>query len=148
MTRRIAQFRRGQKVTGLRKPLNRIVSRLNEPGAQLGGSDVDLGFDSERNLLLEIVTLNASDLTCVIPGETDPGRFLYTVSLPAIFTEAGRGLVSYTYTDINNRVADGSENQQLTPEFIIGEVIHVVQIDDGTAGSWIFVGDGRMWAKV
>ena len=98
--------------------------------------------------MLQIEALNASDLTCTIPGEVAPERFQYTVELPPIFTEASRGAVNYVYTDINNRVADGSENQQLTPEFIVGEIIPCAFVDDRQTGLWLFLGDGRMWAKV
>ena len=149
MTRRVSRFFRGQSIRDLRLPLNRLVEQVNAGNIEGYASQANQDFVGERHLVLEIKMLNPSDLICVLPTlAAEPLAFQYTVSLPDIFTEASRGGVNYTYTDINNRQADGSENQQLTPEFVVGENIHCVFIDDNTQGYWLFVGDGRMWAKV
>lgn len=95
---------------------------------------------------LQIKTLNASDLVCTLPGLTaEPTAEQFLVALPITFTEASRGGVSYVYSTINTRTADGTESQELTPVYIVGDLIFAM--DDGAGYRDINV-DGRQWAKV
>lgn len=80
-------------------------------------------------------------LTCVPVGLIEPE---YTVHPPVTFTEDSRGGITYTYTDTNNRTADGAETQQLTPLYVIGDPIGI--FFDGTAWRDLNV-DGRQWAR-
>ena len=123
--RRLQPFRAGQPLRELRQPLNRIVSELNRRELAAAGSQGSLeGFRAHDYLLLEIKTLNPANLTCVLPEQTlQPGVDEYTVELPQTFNEASRDGVTYTYTDINNRTADGTEIQKLTPIYLINDLI-------------------------
>lgn len=145
MTRRARLFTRGEPVRDLRDPLNRLVRIANE---QTTGGRAGLPV-SAVSVELEIKTLNASDLTCVDPGQAaNNDAREYTVLLPPTFTEASRGSVNYVYTDINNRTADGTEAQRLTPEYIVGDKIRATWRLEGN-GSMIDLNiDGRQWAKL
>jgi len=99
-----------------------------------------------RAVLLEIKILNLANLTCIPAGQSaNPSAPEYTIELPQTFNEAARQGVTYSYSNINTRVADGTENQQLTPNYVVGDLIVVQNI--GTF--WIDMNiDGRQWAKV
>ena len=143
MTRRARPFYAGQRIQALRDPLNRLVRAINE---QPGGGRAAVPA-AAASVALEIKALGATTLTCVDPGNDASARE-YTVAVPPTFTEASRGGVSYVYTDINNRTADGTETQKLTPEYIVGDTIRAAWRLDGD-GSLIDLNiDGRQWAKV
>ena len=49
-------------------------------------------------------------------------------------------------TSVARTATDGDvEQQEITPSFIVGEVIQVTYFED--TDRWEFAGDGRMWAK-
>jgi len=149
VTRILPRFVAGQNVTAMRAPLNRIVDRVNKLSENPAGpAGADPGFLAHTTLLLEIQTLNAANLTCIIPDPApDPTADLYVVELPQTFNETSRGGVTYVYTDINNRTADGTEVQQLTPSYIVGDLVVATSVLDGQF--WIDMNiDGRQWARV
>lgn len=111
------------------------------------GEDGEGAADSKIGMLF--VELTAFDnvlrtLTCKQVGVTAPNDL--TVELTQIFAEASRGGISYTYSSINNRVADGTENQEITPPFVVGEQFYIAE--ELETGIYRFFGDGRMWAQV
>lgn len=146
MTRRARTFYTGQWISDLRDPLNRLVKVVN---TGVEGSSMPGGLTFYATVALEVKTLNASTLTCVDPGaaaEQDARE--YTVELPPTFTEASREGVAYVYTDINNRTADGTETQRLTPTYVVGDIIRAAYRLEGD-GSLIDMNiDGRQWAKL
>lgn len=149
MARRIERLYRGQKIKGLRKPLNRLITQANDGTLEVVLRGTDEGLIPDRLLVLEIKALGTLTLTCVGAGlAADPDAFQYEVTLPQIFTEASRDGIAYVYSDINTRLADGTESQELTPKFIVGEFVPCMWVDLGDSGFWRFMGDGRMWAKV
>jgi hypothetical protein len=70
----------------------------------------------------------------------------YTIKLQPIFTELSRAGINYVYTSLNARTADGTENQEITPGFVVGEQFYVIFSQVST--DILFLGDGRMWAQV
>ena len=147
--RRLQYFRTGQSLRDLRQPLNRMVTELNKRDDPVAGPvGASLGLPPTQTLLLEIRTLNAANLVCNLPGQSLNGSAeLYTVELPQTLNESTRGGVVYAYTDINNRTADGSEIQQLTPVYLLADLIVATLVQEGNF--WIDMNiDGRQWAKV
>lgn len=147
MPRRVQRFSSGQPVggpRGIRGQLNQIVDIVNRrdraaPLPVVGVCQI---------IEVEIKTLNADTLTCIDPGATEPTSREYTVELPPTFTEASRGGVSYVYSDLNHRTADGTENQELTPVYVVGDMLSIRLRDVGD-GDWRDTNDdGRQWAKV
>jgi len=148
VSKRIPRVVAGTNVNRLRQPLNRIIDRVNSNSEVLAGPVGALeGTGATTLLLVEIKTLNAANLICVLPGTADPEEYDYEVELPQTFNESSRGGVTYVYTDINNRTADGTEVQQLTPIYIVGDLLMISEANDGQF--WIDLNvDGRQWAKV
>ena len=129
--------------------LNRVAKQAFDGYPDAGSLRGTVGFDGI--ILLEIETINdvARTLTCKVPANVEATREQWTVHLPPIFTEASRGTATYVYSSLNNRQAtDGAtvEDQEITPNFVVGEVINVLDLGEETA--FVFLGDGRMWAKV
>lgn len=144
---RLRRFARGTPVTALRNDLNKIVDRLNGSDVP-SGSVALLGFPPVPLMQLEIRALNASTLTCHLPGQAlNPSAQTWKVELPPTLTESSRDGVSYVYTDINNRTADGAEVQKLTPIYILDDTVYVATIV--ATGTYVDVNvDGRQWARV
>ena len=147
MTRRLQQFVRGTPISEIRGSLNRIVDAVNEINAPVSGSTPTRNA-TPLLLLLEIRILNANTLTCAFPGQQlNPAAQTWEVKLPPTFTETSRDGVSYVYTDINNRTADGAEAQKLTPIYLVQDLILVQQISY-TGELYDLNIDGRQWARV
>lgn len=152
MARLIQRFRTGQKIADIRPQLNQIVDAVNEDLTPRGPVGADPGFLPERSIMLEVKTLNfvanASTLTCVFPGDgANPAALEYEVTLPMTFNEASRDGVSYVYSTVNVRTADGTEIQQLTPSYIVGDLIIAYFTQHEYAWRDLNI-DGRQWAKV
>ena len=147
--RQLSLLRRGQSVRDLRQPINSLIEQVNKTTSLLGGAQTPLADKPPKQLLLiEIKTLNAANLTCVVPGQSAaPEAFEYTVELPQTFNESNREGVTYVYTNINNRTADGTEQQRLTPTYVVGDLIMVASFTEGTGYIDINI-DGRQWAKL
>lgn len=153
--RRVSRFRGGQQVANLRPQLNALVDAVNGPPDTSGPRGTLPGFIPQRILVLEIraflpnlVDPTLSRLQCSLADQQlNPSAQTWDVSLPWTFTDLTRGGVSYVYTDINNRTADGTEVQQLTPQYIVQDLIMVGEFEQGTAWRDLNV-DGRQWAKV
>lgn len=145
--RRIQRFRSGQRVANLRQPLNRLVDALNVDDTPTTNR-APLVIP-QQVIVVEIKLLNLDSLACVDVGEgLNPAGRSYLVDLPFTFHPATRDGVSYVYADINNRTADGTEVQQLTPQYMVLDQIWVAWIPGGD-GSYIDLNvDGRQWAKV
>lgn len=144
--RRARFFYQGMPLRQLRDPLNRLVKRVNADPLGTSRATIPIAYPS---IELEIKTLGASTLTCVDPGAAaDPQAREYTVVLPPTFTETSREGVSYTYTDINTRTADGSENQKMTPSYVVGDKIRAAYRFEGDGSLLDLNIDGRQWAKV
>lgn len=156
MTLRIQKFALNERISGIRPRLNQIVERVNSDIAADGPPLSDApGFIPQRILVLEIRVLvsdivdpTLSRLECALPGQQlNPSAQKWQVSLPWTFTELTRAGVSYVYTDLNNRTADGTEVQQLTPQYLVQDRIMVGEFEQGTAWRDLNI-DGRQWAKV
>lgn len=131
--------------------LNRTTSLVNQLIRQrpLGAVPSEIGAGDLLQVEVKAINDGLRTLTCTIPGAiAAPGAEEYTVALPQIFNETSRGSISYTYSSLNNRTATGpggTELQEITPSFIVGDVVFV--LFDFESSSIIFLGDGRMWAK-
>jgi len=153
--RRVSRFHVGQKVANLRPQLNALVDAVNGPADTFGPRGTLPGFIPQRILVLEIrafvpdlVDPTLSILECALPDQQlNPSAQKWDVSLPWTFTVLSRDGVSYVYTDINNRTADGTEVQQLTPQYLVQDLIMVGEFEQGTAWRDLNI-DGRQWAKV
>ena len=125
--------------------MRNLVRAVRENQLALGQLRVTSGAMA-RIVRVEIKTINPTNLICVGLGQAavqDTAE--YTVELPPRFRDTSRGGRTYTYTDINNRVADGTENQQLTEQYLVGDELTIHFFGD----KWIDANiDGRMWAKV
>ena len=100
-------------------------------------------------LRLEIKSIDdgARAMVGVFPGATPSvDQVAYTITLQPIFTETSRGGVTYAYTGLNTRTADATENQEITPPFVVGETVYCIY--DPVTAAMLFMGDGRMWAQV
>ena len=149
--RRVPRITSGQRVSALRRPLNRIVDAVNNLA-----TPVTVGTAArvlpQQVILVEVRLFNfgpPTTITCTDPGEQlNPSARTYEVVLPPTFDPVTRAGVSYVYSDINNRVADGTETQQLTPEYLLQDFLYVVW-NAGGNGSYVDLNmDGRQWAKV
>lgn len=152
-TRRLSRFDRGQPVSTLRKPLNRIVDEINgRNSAPAGAAGANPGFLAQNILWVEIRALNAQTLTCTLGGNAlNPSAFEYEVELPQTLTYlSSPGGVNYVYSDINHRVADGTENQELTPIYSINQFIVLANVrrDNGEVFYVDLNIDGRQFAKL
>ena len=132
---------------------NRIGDSIRELSPQPSNSSVAVMRAAQRTIPVEIVSLATTApwvLTCVPWTErTTAGgtsNRSITVRPPFLMYVATRGAVTYTYTDMNNRVADGTENQQITPvQWVVGDIL-LVAIVGGEAYDLNL--DSRAWAKV
>lgn len=148
MRQRVPRFRTGQRVSDLRQPLNRLVDAVNEIQPPI--TDRPPIVIPQQAIKVEIRLVNADTLTCldVDAGQLNPSARAYNVELPFTFTVTARGGINYVYTDLNNRTADGTEVQQMTPEYLILDQIWVLWIPGGD-GSYVDLNvDGRQFAKV
>lgn len=153
--RRLSRFRVGQRVENLRPQLNALVDAANGSPDPAGPSGSLVGFIPQRILVLEIRILlsdivdpTLSLLECALPGQQlNPSAQKWQVSLPWTFTPLSRDGVTYVYTDLNNRTADGTESQQLTPTYLVQDLIMVGEFEQGTAWRDLNI-DGRQWAKL
>lgn len=145
---RLRRFTSGQPVRSLRNPLNAIVDRLNGDDTPRGSTGAYQGLLPQAVIRLQIRDINTSDLTCVVPGNVlQPSAQTWTVTLPPTLTESSRDGVSYVYTDINNRTADGTETQKMTPLYIINDYVYVATVV--AEGAYVDLNvDGRQWARV
>ena len=148
----VSRFRTGQRLADLRGPLNRLVDAVNQPRREVPLPPSVRGIQV-LELEIKAFATNATDgsneLTCVDVGmAADPAAFEYTVRLPQTFIETTRGAIAYVYTDINNRTADASENQEMTPNYIVGDRILATRILDDDGALRDLNVDGRQWAKV
>lgn len=145
--KRVASFVRGDSVQ-VRPKLNAIVERLNQDTAPIGAAGANLGFLPHNILVLEVRVLNAADLTCTLPGQSLNGSAkTWTVTPPWTFTESSRNGISYVYSSINERTADGTEAQELTPLYMIGDFLAVGEYEQGLVWRDMNV-DGRQWAAI
>ena len=147
--RRIPRLVRGGSIAGSRLTLNRLIDEVNARGEPSGG--VPGGNFTPFMMYLEVHALvsgTPSTLTCRLPGQSaNASAREFTVQLPQTFTETSRGAVTYVYTDINNRTADATEVQKMTPEYLVGDFILAYQL--GYSDKMYDVNaDGRQWAKV
>jgi len=152
----IRRWQQGEPLGATR--LNETVDVLNELAVLNAGVDIPPTVPDGYVISLEIKSINVAAptefpfryLTCTLPGMTATGGAReFSVWLPAIYTEASRGSITYTYTDVNNRQAnDGAttEDQQMTPELLVGEQILAAELSEESR--FQMIGDGRMWAKV
>lgn len=141
----------GQRVQDLRAPWNRIVDAVNDLATPPVSMRADRAIP-QQVILVEIRNFifgPPNELTCVDPGEQlNPSARTYNVTLPPTFDTLSREGVTYVYSDVNNRVADGAETQQLTPAYLLQDVIYVAWVPGGD-GSYVDLNiDGRQWAKV
>lgn len=147
--RRLPRLVRGGSIAGSRLTLNRLIDEVNARGVSSGG--VPGGNYTPLILQLEIRILNTgppATLTCALPGQQlNPSAQQYTVALPLTFTETSRDGVSYVYTDINNRTADATEVQKMTPIYLVQDLILVMQLGH-TGVMYDLNVDGRQWARV
>lgn len=151
MSTRIQRFRRGQQIASARPQLNQLVDAINRDDRLAGPAGSAPGFAPQRVLSVQIRNLDlpgAGQLQCTIDSfSLDPNLLVYVVLPPRTITESSRAGVSYVYTDINNRTADGTEVQQLTPEYILNDWLLIAEYERG--GIWRDLNiDGRQWAKV
>ena len=145
--KRIQRFRSGQRVSKLRLPLNRIVEALNIDDTPT--TDRAPGVIPQQAILVEVRLVNLDTLTCIDIGEQlNPSGRAYNVELPYTFDVASRDGITYVYADLNNRTADGTEVQQMTPRYIVQDQLWVLWMPGGD-GSYIDLNvDGRQWAAV
>lgn len=148
--RYVDRFLPGQPVggpNGIRHRLNIMADEIRKTSGPVGPASVPQ--NAFPIFQVEIKTLETDELTCVDVGAgSDMDAEEFKVSLPETFTETSRDGVNYTYTDINTRVADGTENQELTPKYIVGDKIYITWTEVGDNG-WLDINvDGRQWAKV
>ena len=152
MSTRIQRFARGQPIASARPQLNQIIDTVNRNIAPQGPAGTAPGFVAQRVVVVEIRAFpEIGQIQCVTTGQVNnlnPAVQTYTVLPPWTLTEASRqGTVSYVYTDINNRTADGTEVQQLTPEYLVFDLLMIAEYEQG--GIWRDMNiDGRQWAKV
>lgn len=139
-------FKSGQPVRALRNPLNKIVNEVNRNSLGIRSLNI---VRTPPIWKVEIKTLNASDMICVLIGESANNDAIeFTVIPPPTFTETSREGVTYAYTNINTRTADATENQELTPKYVVGDELRIME-DFESDGSYIDLNiDGRQWAKV
>jgi len=150
MTRRAPHWRAREPVSAAK--LNRVSSEINDLAkGRFSVTPVD-GTGNTRIILLEVLTIDDGlrTMDCVIPGTSGvPVPFIYTVSLPQLFTETTRtGGFQYTYSTLNARAqtAPAAEDQEITPNLIVGDEIVARDLNNGL--SWVWAPDGRMWASV
>lgn len=128
-----------------------MVDALNRDVGARGSVGSAPGFVPQRVVLVQIRGTDlptAGRMECTLPGqELNPSAIVYVVDPPWTLTEAARGAVSYAYADLNNRTADGTEVQQMTPLYIIGDNLLIAEYEQ--TGTWRDLNiDGRQWAKV
>ena len=130
--------------------LNKTVEIANNLlRARVVGSIPNVETQSASVLQLEIESIDNVNRTMIgiTPGASGhPDRAQYLIELQPIFTEPSRMGVLYDYTSLNTRTADGVEDQEITPPFVVGENVYC--LFDLQISAMIFVGDGRMWAQV
>lgn len=151
MSGRIQRFTRGQQISSARPQLNQLVDAANRARGPAGPAGTAPGFVPQRIISVQIRNLDtpaAGQLECTIDSfSLNPSLLVYVVNPPWTLTEASRAGVSYVYTDINNRTADGTEVQKLTPEYILNDWLMIAEYEQG--GIWRDLNiDGRQWAKV
>ena len=152
MTNRLPRFDAGERVTSLRNKLNTIVDRVNRDIVSQGATGPAPGLPPVPIMRLQIRNLVDTTppalLECTLPGqELNPSAQTWFVIIPSTFTESSRAGVSYVYSDINTRVADSTENQKLTPIYIINDLVYVATI--AADGIYLDINvDGRQWAAV
>ena len=145
--RRLQTFALGERIDSIRPKLNAIVESINGTGAPVS-IESRPAWNPQRVLVLEIKVLQADTLLCTLPGQQlNPSAQEWTVVPPWTLTELSRGGVNYVYSDINNRVADGTETQQLTPFYTATDFIMAAEYEQGTVWRDLNI-DGRQWAKV
>ena len=123
-----------------------MVDAINESPEPAGPTGAVPALPGWQALLLEIKTLNLANMVCTLPGKTGAaGVYEYTVELPQTFNESSGAGVTYIYTSINDRTADGTETQRLTPPYLLNDLVLAVLVRD----FWLDANvDGRQWAKV
>ena len=148
---KIQRFVRGEQIANTRPKLNALVDAVNRDLSARGSVGPQSLFPGSF-LWLEIRVLVPGgppwQLECSLPGQQlNPSAEKWLVDPPPTFTPATRNGVTYVYTDINNRTADGTEVQQLTPLYLVQDLIAVVNLEEGTNWRDLNI-DGRQWAAV
>lgn len=97
---------------------------------------------------MEIQSINDADLTCTLPGQSANGSAqTWTVTPPWTFTESSRNGISYAYSTLNERTADGTEAQELNPLYVVGDFILVGELEQGRVWRDMNV-DRRQWVAI
>ena len=142
------RWRAGEKISA--RKLNTQAGQVDElfRNTGLGASALVPGTGQIGVFEIDGLDTGNRRLVCIVPGMSgDPNRALFTVELPQLFIESSRGSFNYSYTGFNTRNVTGgaTETQEITPPFEVGEIVMVATVDYGLG--YLFVGDGRMWAK-
>ena len=147
----IRELRSGQPVTSLRQPLNDLIRQVNDLTNLPGGPRVATSLLPNTLRVFEIKAFGAGpdfEMTCVLPGQSaNVDAQEWTVYPPYTFVVTSRDGVSYSYADINNRVADGTDSHEMTPKYLVGD--RLLAVYEPVENRFYDVNvDGRMWAKL
>lgn len=99
-------------------------------------------------LLVEVVVINNANQYLECRDFASAAGATFPVLLPPVFTQTSRGAISFVYSDLNTRTATESavvETQEITPVFIVGEILQAAYMS--SIDAYMFISDGRMWAK-